>query len=54
MPAFESIPTIYANIFERDCFPKDDTYIEMSGDSVEAYANLVTESGYIKKLQRLI
>ena len=51
---FESIPTNSANIFERDSFPKDDTSIDVSGDHVEAYANLVMESCSIQKLQRLI
>ena len=50
MPAFESIPTISANIFERYSFPKYDTFIDMSGDLVEAYANLVMESSSIQKL----
>ena len=54
MTAFESIPTISANIFERDSFPKDDTSIDMSGDRMEAYANIVMASGSIQKLQRLI
>ena len=54
MPAFESIPKMSANIFERDSFPKDDTSIDVSGDRVEAYANLVMESCSIQKLQRLI
>ena len=54
MPAFESIPTIPANIFERYSFPKDDTSIDMSGDRVEAYVNLVMVSGSIKNLQSLI
>ena len=54
IPAFESIPTIYANIFEIDSLPKDDTSIDMSGDSGETYTNLVMASGSIKNLQRLI
>ena len=41
MPAFQSIPKMSANIFERDIFPKDDTSIDMSGYRVEAYANLL-------------
>ena len=54
MPAFESIPTISTNIFDIDSFPRDDTSIDMSGDSVEAYANLVMAYGSIQKIQRLI
>ena len=54
MPAFESIPTISANIFERDSFPKDDTSIDMPGDRVEACANLVIASVSIQKLHSLI
>ena len=54
MPAFESIPTISANTFEKDSFPKDDTSIYMSGDSVGAYANLVIAYGSIQNIQRLI
>ena len=50
MPAFESIPTISANIFDRDSFPKYDASIDVSGDRVEAYANLVMASGSIQKL----
>ena len=54
MPAVESIPNISTNISERDIFPKDDTSIDMSGDRVESYENLVMESGSIQKLQMLI
>ena len=54
MPAFESIPTISANIFERDSFAKYDTSIDMSGDRLEAYANLVMASSSIQNLQRLV
>ena len=54
MPTFEIIPTISANIFEGDSFPKDDTSIDMSVDRLEAYANPVISSGYIQNLQSLI
>ena len=54
IPPFKSVPTISANIFDGDSFPKDDTSIDVSGDRVEDYANPVMASGSIQKLQRLI